>query len=317
MKVTEVFHRRAANGKPPSAHPTSAMIRHLGKDIVRDFLTFNVPHMAASIAFWGFFSIFPMVLAIVLLTSSFLSYDSFIETLSDNVPVSDKEFIRDTLEGVTENWPYTGLVSVIGLVWASLAVFSAVRKGMNAAWGVTRARPFFRERLIDFSLMMGAWLTFVASVAITPVLEFTRNAPHVGRFFTWEGYWELFRILLPLVLTTFVFMFLYRFVPNTQVRWRDVWVGALLAAVSFEVLRHGFVWYVGMFSVYHLVYGTAATMVVLLAWVYFSGVVLLFGAVVASRMNKLRRMRELNGSTHIASSHLDVDMLILTKTKDG
>ena len=75
--------------------------------------------------------------------------------------------------------------------------------------------------------------------------------------------------------------------------------------------------YVGMFSVYHLVYGTAATMVVLLAWVYFSGVVLLFGAVVASRMNKLRRMRELNGSTHIASSHLDVDMLILTKTKDG
>jgi len=315
MRVTDFFLRRGANGKAASAHPPSETVRQLFKDIVHDFLTFNVPHMAASIAFWGFFSIFPMVLAVVLLTGSFLSYDSFIETLGGNVPVS-QEFLQDTLEGVTENWPYTGFVALIGLIWASLAVFSATRKGINAAWGVTRPRPFFRERLIDFSLMMGAWLTFVISVSITPVLEFTSDAPYVGRFFAWEGYWELFRLLLPLALTICVFMFLYRFIPNAQVRWRDVWVGALIAAVSFEVLRHGFVWYVGRFSVYNLVYGAAATMVVLLAWVYFSGVVLLFGAVVASRMNKLRRMREQNGSTHVTSSQLDMDMLILTKTKD-
>ena len=316
MRVTDFFHRRGANGKVPNAHSVSATARQLSKDIIRDFLTFNVPHMAASIAFWGFFSIFPMVLAIVLLTGSFLSYDSFIETLGKNVPVS-QEFIQDTLEGVTENWPYTGFVALLGLIWASLAVFSATRKGVNAAWGVTRARPFFRERLIDFSLMMGAWLTFVISVSITPVLEFSRDAPYVGQFFTWEGYSDLFRVILPLALTFCVFMFLYRFIPNTQVRWRDVWSGALIAAVSFEALRHGFVWYVGMFSVYNLLYGAAATMVVLLAWVYFSGVVLLFGAVVASRMNKLRRMRELNGATHVISSHLDIDMLILTKTKDA
>ena len=315
MRVTDFFLRRGANGKAASPHPASATVRQLFKDIVHDFLTFNVPHMAASIAFWGFFSIFPMVLAIVLLTGSFLSYDSFIETLSGNVPVS-KEFIQDTLEGVTENWPYTGFVAMVGLIWASLAVFSATRKGLNAAWGVTRARPFFRERLIDFSLMLGAWLAFVISVSITPVLEFTRDAPYVGRFFTWEGYWDLFRVLLPLDLTFCVFMFLYRFIPNAQVRWRDGWVGALIAAVSFEALRHGFVWYVGKFSVYNLVYGAAATMVVLLAWVYFSAVVLLFGAVVASRMNKLRRMREQNGSAHVTSSQLDMDMLILTKTKD-
>ncbi|MCH9037579.1 MAG: YihY/virulence factor BrkB family protein, partial [Chloroflexi bacterium] len=104
--------------------------------------------------------------------------------------------------------------------------------------------------------------------------------------------------------------------PNTQVRWRDVWPGAVVAAISFEVLRNGFVWYVASLSIYNLVYGTAATMIVLLAWAYFSGVILLFGAVISSRLNKLRKLRGQASAANGTSSHLDVDMLVLTRTSD-
>ena len=82
------------------------------------------------------------------------------------------------------------------------------------------------------------------------------------------------------------------------------------------MLLHGFVWYVARLSIYNLVYGTAATMVVLLAWAYFSGVILLFGAVVASRINKLRRKRQQMDYDGEDSGRLAVDMLVYTKTQD-
>ena len=249
MSVSDLFGKKWNGYGSEKGTKKLGTPAYLAKWIVHDFLTYNCPHMAASIAFWGFFSIFPMVLAVVLITGGLLSYDAFIERLGGSLPVS-QEFVTDNLNGVTETWPYTGFIAVIGLVWASLAVFSAIRKGLNAAWGVTKPRPFFRERLIDFGLMMLAWLAFVISVSITPVIEFSRNTTYVGRFIIWDGYWALFRVGLPWVLTFWVFMVLYRFIPNTHVRWRDVWPGALIASISFEVLRHGFVWYVGKFSIY-------------------------------------------------------------------
>ena len=91
--------------------------------------------MAASIAFWGLFSMFPMVLAIVIITGDFISYDSFIDRVGNSVPVS-QDFITDTLIDVSNDWPYTGTVAVIGLGWASLSVFAATRKGINAAWAI-------------------------------------------------------------------------------------------------------------------------------------------------------------------------------------
>lgn len=310
MRVSGLFNRGWNNHRAVGSLARRDTLAYLSKAIVHDFLTFNCPHMAASIAFWGIFSIFPMVIAVVLITGGFLSYDSFIEQIGERVPVS-QAFITDTLQGVTTNWPYTGTVAVGGLIWASLAVFAAVRKGLNTAWGITKPRSFFRERLIDFCLMLGAWTVFVISISISLIIEFSRST-----FAFWDGAWFLLEAGLPLVLTFAVFAFLYRNMPNTHVRWRDVWIGALIAAVSFEVLRHGFLWYVGKISIYNLLYGTAATMVVLLAWAYFSGVVLLFGAVVSSRLNKLRRLREEYPTSNVVSSHLDMDMLVLTKTED-
>ncbi|MCH7996147.1 MAG: YihY/virulence factor BrkB family protein [Chloroflexi bacterium] len=315
MRVPGIFNPRWFSARDERGHRRLDTLFYLGKTIVHDFLTFNIPHMAASIAFWGFFSMFPMVLGIVLIGGGILSYDSFIERVGDALPIS-QDFITETLKGVTTNWPYTGTVAALGLVWASLAVFSAIRKGLNAAWGITKPRPFFRERLIDFSLMLGAWLVFVISLSITPIIEFSRNTPQLGRVIFWDGAWVLLRSGLPLVLTFMAFSSLYRYIPNTQVRWRDVWPGAVVAAISFEVLRNGFVWYVASLSIYNLVYGTAATMIVLLAWAYFSGVILLFGAVISSRLNKLRKLRGQASAANGTSSHLDVDMLVLTRTSD-
>lgn len=316
MKVPAILNPDWLNKRDRLGQRRRDIIKSLLKSIVHDFLTFNVPHMAASIAFWGLFSMFPMVLAVVIITGDFLSYDAFIERIGNAIPVS-REFITDTLINISNDWPYTGTVALIGLVWASLAVFSATRKGINAAWAIFRPRSFMRERVIDFSLMLGSWLIFTLSLSITPIIEFSRSTASTEAGSAWGGTWFLLGWGLPLLLTFISFATLYRYIPNTRVHWKDVWPGAAIAAVSFEALRHGFVWYVAHISIYNLVYGTAATMVVLLAWAYFSGVVLLFGAVVASRLNKLRRKRQQMDDNGDGSGRIIVDMLVYTKTEDG
>ena len=316
MKVPALFNPDWLNKRDRRGHRRSDTVKVLVKAIIHDFLTFNVPHMAASIAFWGLFSMFPMVLAIVIITGDFVSYDSFIDRVGNSVPVS-QDFITDTLIDVSNDWPYTGTVAVIGLGWASLSVFAATRKGINAAWAIFNPRSFLRERIIDFSLMLGSWMIFILSLSITPIIEFSRNTAATDSSGPWGGTWLLLGWGLPLLLTFAAFSSLYRYIPNTRVQWRDVWPAALLAAISFEVLRHGFVWYVARLSIYNLVYGTAATMVVLLAWAYFSGVILLFGAVVASRINKLRRKRQQMDYDSEDSGRLAVDMLVYTKTQDN
>jgi len=79
------------------------------------------------------------------------------------------------------------------------------------------------------------------------------------------------------------FLVLYRFLPNTDVRLSDVWLGALGASAAFEGAKWGFVWYVTTFPVYNVVYGSVGAIMALLTWVYVSAIILLFGALVTSR----------------------------------
>ena len=189
MKVPAIFNPDWLNKRDRLGQRRRDIIKSLLKSIVHDFLTFNVPHMAASIAFWGLFSMFPMVLAVIIITGDFLSYDAFIERIGNAIPVS-RDFITDTLINISNDWPYTGTVAVIGLVWASLAVFAATRKGINAAWAIFRPRSFMRERVIDFSLMLGSWLIFTLSLSITPIIEFSRSTVRPARrpADAWGGY---------------------------------------------------------------------------------------------------------------------------------
>ncbi|MEC9365833.1 MAG: YhjD/YihY/BrkB family envelope integrity protein, partial [Chloroflexota bacterium] len=68
--------------------------------------------------------------------------------MAEVLPVSS-DLIGSTMEGIVNARAITGIVSFLGLIWTASAAFGAIRKGINAAWGVTRPRPFLRERLID------------------------------------------------------------------------------------------------------------------------------------------------------------------------
>ncbi|MDA0987910.1 MAG: YihY/virulence factor BrkB family protein [Chloroflexi bacterium] len=278
---------------------------------VNDFLGKNGPQLAAAISYYALFSLFPLALAIIFGLSFFLGPDS-IEDLAQRVaeqaPVS-KKTVSDVLSGTLTSRSFAGSAGIVGLLWAGTAVFGAIRKGVNATWGITRPRPFLQERLIDISLMLGAAILMLISISSTAVLAYLRE---ILEFITLETHvngdllWDRLASLIPPALSFIVFVGIYWFLPNTKVKLMEALPGAIAATIAFEVIKNAFVWYVTNYSVYSSVYGSVGSIVALLTWVYVSAVILLFGSLITYRYALYRsaKERELEDIMEIARASL-------------
>lgn len=252
--------------------------------VLTDFMRNNCPYIAAGIAYWTLFSLFPLSLVGI----SILSYTNsspeeqtrMVESIIENFPVS-ADYLLDLVNSVSESRGTLGVIATIGLILSGTAVFSAVRKGINHAWHVGQPHFFFLERGIDLLMLLGvALLALFAAVLSTNVLGL---AP-LEETSVWllDGpIGKVFFETFVLAATFGVLMLLYRFVPNTKVEWDDNWMGAMVGAVLFHGVRIGFSWYVANFGDFNLVYGSLAGIMVLLLWVYLSAMALVLGAEVA------------------------------------
>ena len=259
-------------------------------DMVNDFLGKNCPYVAGAIAFYTLFSMFPLVLAIISIWGFLLGPEveqvELAEQIAEVIPIST-EFIGQTMRGVASARTITGIASVLGLIWASSAAFGAIRKGINNAWGVTRTRPFLRERLIDLGLVAGAGVTMLLLLFLTPMTATVRQSLElVFPMVEFEGLSRLISQVVSPVVSFGTFLVLYRYMPNTRVRFKEVWLGALAASLAFDGAKWGFLWYINTFPVYNVVYGAVGAVMALLTWVYVSAIILLFGALATSRYAK-------------------------------
>jgi membrane protein len=249
--------------------------------VLTDFMRNNCPYIAAGIAYWTLFSLFPLSLVGI----SILSYTNsspdeqtrMVESIIENFPVS-ADYLQDLVNSVSDSRGALGVIATIGLILSGTAVFSAVRKGINHAWHVGQPHFFFLERSIDLLMLLGvALLALFAAVLSTNVLGL---AP-LEETSVWLLDGPIGKVFLEtfvLALTFGVLMLLYRFVPNTKVDWDDTWLGAMVGALLFHGVRIGFSWYIANFSDFNVVYGSLAGIMVLLLWVYLSAMALVLGA---------------------------------------
>ena len=256
-------------------------------DAVNDFLGKNCPYVAGAIAFYTLFSLFPLVLATISIWGFLLGPEmeqtELARRIAEVIPVS-REFIGETVQGVASARAITGAASVLGLLWASSAAFGAIRKGINAAWGIRRTRPFLQERLMDVGLVLGGGLLMILIMLITPMLTFLQETTvYVAPDADLDQLFRVVSVVVSPVLSFATFLILYRYLPNAKVAFKDVWLGALAASVAFEGAKWAFLWYVTKFPVYNIVYGSVGAVMALLTWVYVSSIILLFGALVTSR----------------------------------
>ena len=266
------------------------------KQAIQEFLADNCTHLAAAISYYLLLAMFPLALAAI----SILSYFSrspdvqakVTQAITDVLPVSG-DFVSTTIREVAPGWGAASAIGVIGLIWAGTGLFNAIRKSLNTAWGVKQPRPFLRERLIEFIMMLGLGVFLLLYVGMTATFNFFQSTNVFGGRFVEGGlFWESMVILASIVIAFVGFLLLYEFIPNTRVPWKHVWVGALMAAVLFEIVKNLFVWFVGKFATYNLVYGSIGTIIALMTWSYISAMILLFCAKLISIYPRMKSLLE-------------------------
>ncbi len=260
--------------------------RELGDDHSMD--------LSASIAYYAVLSLFPLAIGLVSLFSFVMDADVVedeVYRFFHNYLPGSRGILEANVEAVHNIRGVLGILSLLGLLWSASLLFGAVTRAVNRAWDIEHDRPFYIDKPRQIFMALSVAPFFLMSVALTSGLQFLGNEeiPALGRlaFLEHNGINAVARPL-PFLFTFVIFLFIYKLMPMTKTHWRYIWPGALLAAILFETAKSIFIFYLDHYAVYERIYGTLASVIVLLAWAYVSGFIVVIGAEVSSEYYRMQ-----------------------------
>jgi membrane protein len=239
----------------------------------------DAAHMAAGVAYYAILAIFPLLLGLIAIFGFFLSsvdlQGRLLTFVGDSLPGAT-DILRENMISVIKLRGILGVLSIIGLLWSGSTMFGAIGLSINRAWNTRRLRPFFIRKAGEVGMVFGIGILFLLSLGASAIIAIMRrvlNLPAADMIIVNVTSW-----LVAFLLMLAVFLLLYKLIPNTRIYWRDIWPGALLAAVLFEIARTLFIFYLANFANYQLIYGSIASIIVLLVWIYYSAFIMILGA---------------------------------------
>ncbi len=252
---------------------------------------------AASVAYYGLLSLFPvMLLGFAVLGSATASADNrnaVLEFILQYFP-AQFDFITRQLDEFRTNAVSFGVVGTIALVWGAVGVFGAISTAVNYAWGVEKQRSFWKHKLYSFLMLAVAELVMLLALVLVSAGEVVSASWFASVLLRFPGLLVL-RSFTIRYATTLLFILvvglIFYFVPNADVRFRDVWIGALVTGLLWKGALEGFSWYIRDMSRFTRVNGSIAAVIVFLVWVYVQAVILLYGVEFTAAYARLRRGR--------------------------
>jgi membrane protein len=252
---------------------------------------------AASIAYYALLSLFPFfLLAFALLGHATADEHDRAAVLGFVLRYFPRQFdfITTQLDAFRGSALRVGVGSTIFLIWGAIGFFGAISTAVNYAWGVEKQRSYFKHKLFSFVMLLVAGAILLLAlllVSATQMVGASWFADVLARF----PALAVMRSLTVRNATTLLFIvvvgFVYYFVPNAKVRFRDVWVGAVVTGLLWKGALEGFSWYMRDMSRFTRVNGSVAATVVFLVWVYTQAVILLYGVEFTAAYARLRRGR--------------------------
>jgi membrane protein len=258
--------------------------RELLTRTVKEFVADNGLGLAAQLAYYFFFSLFPAILVGIALASFFpLEHflDRIVSTLGGIVPADVITIIQDQIRKISEG--QNGGILTFGLLvalWSSSAAMLGSIDALNRAYDIEEARPWWKVRLlaIGLTLALAAFVLIAfALVLLGPTAaDYIARLTGLGPVFAWT--WKILQWPVVLGLVAIGAGLLYYFGPDAEQEWVWVTPGSVLTAVLWFVASLGFKFYVVNFGAYTETYGAIGGVMVLLLWFYISGLVMLLGA---------------------------------------
>jgi membrane protein len=243
--------------------------------------------LAAAISYYAAFSLAPLLVIAVAVAGLVLGADKVKhEVIGQFVAMMGKqggELVGTVLENASK--PKEGaLATILGiaalLVGASGA-FGQLKEALNRTWEVREKKGgsvlrFLRTRFISFAMVLVIGFLLLVSLAVSALL--TGVGSWVGGALPgWAPVLEIANFVVSIVVVTMLIALIYRFLPDAQIEWRVVWVGAAVTALLFTLGKFLIGLYLGRTSAVSI-YGAAGSLAVILLWIYYTSLIFLFGA---------------------------------------
>jgi membrane protein len=251
---------------------------------------------ASSIAYYALLSLFPFFLLALSILASVTGNDvdraSVLDFVLRYFP-RQFEFVNTQLRAMQDAGVRLGIFGSVLMVWAAMGVFGAITSAVNHAWGVEKQPSYLKHKLMAFMMLIAASLLLLVGLLLVSAINVAEarwfaviltRAPGLLLLQGWAI--KSASTIIFIVLVGLIFYF----VPNAAVRFRDVWVGAILTGLLWRIALAGFSRYVRDLNRFS-VHGSIAAVVVFLVWVYISAVILLYGVEVTAAYARLRRRR--------------------------
>jgi membrane protein len=247
----------------------------------------NALRLGASVAYYTLFAIAPVLLVAIAIAGTLFGPEAVRGELAgqiDNLVGPDGGMaVQALLQGAArrDDNVIAATIGGITLLLAACGAFLELQAALNAIWRVTpvpslKPVDFLLDRARSFGLVIAIGFLLLVSLAVSAA---------IAAFAAWVGQWapemplllHTLNTLLSLIVTTILFAMLFRFLPDVELIWKDVAMGALVTAVLFTVGKHVIGLYLGQ-SATASSYGAAGSVLVLLLWVYYSAQIVLLGA---------------------------------------
>jgi len=259
------------------------------KQTFSEWLEDKAPQLGAALAYYTVFSLAPLVLVLLAIVGLIFrndpggAWNRITEQMSYFLDKSAVEVVQNIAQKAAEP-NKSVLATVVGVLLAlfgASGVFGQLQDALNTVWGV-KAKPgagiwgFLRSRFLSFAMVGGICFLLLVSLTLESLLKgfshYVQSVLPGGIVIALAAYW-----VFDLAVVILLFAVIFKFLPDAEIRWRDVWIGAAMTAIFFAIGKWALGLYLGSGNAASA-YGAASSLITLLLWVYYSSQILLFGA---------------------------------------
>jgi len=258
------------------------------KNTVQEFSITDAMDFSSSIAFYLIFSLPAILIISMTITGAVyedqVARDTLLQQFESIFGQQSADAIDKVLNNINEekNSLVARIVGFVTLIVSATTVFVSLQDGINKIWGIKAKKEkniynFFKNRLISLAMAVSVGFLLLVTLIIDATLSLFDQ--QLIKLLSESGFYlaSATNFGLSLLITTSVFACLFKVIPDTEVRWKNVWLGSFITTILFGIGKYLIGFYLGTSS-FGDVYGAAGSLVVLLTWIFYSSMMVLFGA---------------------------------------
>lgn len=271
------------------------------KETWREFQEDEATQMSAALSYYALFSLFPLLLLLVALLGYVLQFwpaardaqSTILQAVQQNFSPQLAQVLSEALEGVKSQAGTATGIGLVTLLLGASGVFSQLDANFNTIWKVPkdqgkmsiiqRAWQIVSQKLTSFGMVLAVGFLMLISTTLTALTQVLLSGAS-GILGLAQDSWLagaagfITGTLITVGLSTLIFALLFKFLPDTRVAWRDVWLGAVVTSIVWEIAKRLLAIYIGSIGAKSAAYGAIGAVLILVAWIYFSSLVLYLGA---------------------------------------